>query len=242
MCWHPIAAQLRFQSLLGPLPSSFRLYGSGIRRIAVLMSEGVRVKSSGATSPGRAGNPESWVDEHGDALFRYALLRTRDRSSAEDLVQETFLAALKSRSEFKGQSELRTWLIGILRHKIVDHLRKRPGSPLPGPSDDSDPLIDGGFGPNGRWVRPPAAFEIDPALLAENQEFWDVLRNCIEGMPGRAGEAFSMRMISDMPAEEVCKVLSVTSTNLWVLLHRARARLRTCLEMNWFGRGTKERS
>jgi RNA polymerase sigma-70 factor (ECF subfamily) len=174
------------------------------------------------------------VDDHGDALFRYAVLRVRDRSLAEDLVQETFLAALKSHSEFKGQSELRTWMIGILRHKVVDHLRKSRPAPLPEVSEDSDPLIDGWFSPNGHWIKPPARFVVDPAALAENQEFWEVLRTCLQGIPGRAGEAFSMRIVSDVPANEVCKLLGVTPTNLWVQLHRARARLRACLEKNWF--------
>lgn len=204
------------------------------------MGDGVDVKSSGGISPIRAGDPQSWVDEHGDALFRYALLRVRDRCVAEDLVQETFLAALKSCSDFKGQSAARTWLIGILRHKIVDHLRQTRHVDSIEPSEDSDPLIDGWFGPNGRWIKPPARFDVDPAALAEREEFWEVLHRCLEGIPGRAGEAFSMRMVSDVAAEDVCKLLSITSTNLWVMLHRARARLRACLEANWFERGSKE--
>jgi RNA polymerase sigma-70 factor (ECF subfamily) len=195
------------------------------------------VDQTRAAAPG-SGSPASWVDEHGDALYRFALLRVRDAVVAEDLVQEAFLAALKSQAGFAGRSQLRTWLIGILRHKIVDHLRKSGAERESAESDESDSLIDNWFDADGRWVQLPSRFEVNPAKLAERREFWDVLRSCLEGLPDRVGEAFSLRVISDLPANEVCKLLSVTSTNLWVLLHRARARLRACLEKKWFGGST----
>jgi RNA polymerase sigma-70 factor (ECF subfamily) len=190
------------------------------------------------SSPGVC--PEEWVDQHGDALFRYALLRVRNRSMAEDLVQESFLAALKSQPRFRGDSEVRTWLIGILRHKIIDHLRAADRRTTSEPSDGGDSLIDSWFAPDGRWVTPPAQLDIDPARLLERKEFWEVFQRCLEAVPGRAGEAFALRMLSDVTADTVCKELSITSTNLWVLLHRARARLRACLEVNWFGRPPEE--
>ena len=77
-------------------------------------------------------NPENWVDEYGDYLYRYALSRVKDPIIAEDLVQETFLAALKARHNFQGRSTARTWMIAILKHKIVDYIRQKvrePGKP-----------------------------------------------------------------------------------------------------------------
>ena len=160
-----------------------------------------------------AGHPEQWVDEHGDALFRFALLRVRDRSIAEDLVQESFLAGLKSRPTFRGESDVRTWLIGILRHKILDHLRQSERNRATESSDEADALIDSWFTASGHWAKPPARWEIDPAQLMQKEEFWQVLRACLEGVPGRAGEAFALRMLSDIPATDVCKELNITSTN-----------------------------
>jgi RNA polymerase sigma-70 factor (ECF subfamily) len=199
------------------------------------------VGPSGQTTAARAlDDPATWVDEHGDALFRYALLRVRERATAEDVVQETFLAAVKSKNEFQGGSEVRTWLIGILRHKIGDHFRKNGREVQAEGTDDADPTIDNWFDKKGFWVKPPRTWDVNPAELAERQEFWLVLQGCMDALPGRAGEAFSLRVVNDTEADEVCKVLGITTTNLWVLLHRARARLRACLEEKWFDRQPKE--
>lgn len=198
--------------------------------------------SGGQTTDTRTlGDPATWVDEHGDALFRYALLRIRERASAEDVVQETFLAAVKSKNEFQGNSEVRTWLIGILRHKIGDYFRKNGREvQVDSNPDDADPVIDSWFNKKGFWIKPPKTWDVNPAELAERQEFWLVLQGCMDALPGRAGEAFSLRVVDNIEAGEVCKVLGISTTNLWVLLHRARARLRACLEEKWFGRQTKE--
>lgn len=199
-----------------------------------------RLTGRGAIARSSSDNPSQWVDLHGDALFRYALLRLRDRSAAEDVVQEAFLAAVKSRGEFQGASEVRTWLIGILRHKISDHFRKNGReTQIDGP-DDVDPDMDNWFDQKGRWLKPPKNWEFNPAEVAERKEFWEVLQGCMEALPGHASEAFSLRVVNDASAADVCKVLGITSTNLWVLLHRARTRLRACLEAKWFERGSKE--
>lgn len=189
-----------------------------------------------------AGDPNAWVDEHGDALFRYASMRLRDRSSAEDAVQETFLAAVKNKLDFQGVSEVRTWLIGILRHKIGDHFRKHSREVQVAGADDVDPVIDNWFDKKGHWRKPPQKWEVDPAEVAEQREFWIVLQGCMEQLRGRAGEAFSLHVMNQVESEEVCKVLGITATNLWVLLHRGRARLRACLEANWFGRKPEEQA
>ena len=179
-------------------------------------------------------NPERWVDEYGDGLFRYAVLRLRDPEIAEDVVQETFLAALAAKERFTGQSTERTWLTGILKHKIVDHIRKASReTPLSDPVDTEE-TTKGFFTEKGTWRDQPADWGDDPSALLEKKEFKDILRQCLSELPGRLNDAFSLREIDGLSSKEVCKVLSVSATNLWVMLYRARMRLRKCLEMNWF--------
>lgn len=182
-----------------------------------------------------ASDPELWVELHGDALFRYALSRLGDAAAAEDLVQETFLAAIAGRGGFRGEAVERTWLIGILRHKLVDLLRRRcREQPLPA-GDEGDAVVEGMFLPDGHWRNPPRAWGADPEDLASRREFWRVFESCRGALPGRQAAVFTLRMLEDVTAEQVCQDLGISATNLWVLLHRARIRLRTCLEANWFG-------
>jgi len=179
-----------------------------------------------------------WVDQHGDALLRYALSRLSDRDAAEDCVQETLLAALKGKDSFKGDSAPLTWLVGILRHKILDHHRKAGsrGVSYDSSNGDEDSSVDDWFARDGHWRKFPKTWDQDPAQLSEQAEFQRVLDDCLKAVPGKAGEAFALRAIGDVPAEEVCKVLEISATHFWVLLHRARTRLRACLELKWFGR------
>ena len=186
-------------------------------------------------------DPEVWVDAHADALFRYALLKVRDSEAAEDLVQETFLAAIQSLESFRGASTLRTWLIGILRHKILDRMRQSARQRTMN-EDADDSLVDDQFDRNGRWIACPGRWQMDPGRLLENQEFWQIFQTCLEALPERLGDAFSIRVMNEIKSEEVCKLLDISSTNLWVMLHRARARLRVCIEVNWFESKRKDSS
>lgn len=192
-------------------------------------------RSTGAARAGHTNIIETWVDEHGDYLFGYALPRVRDGHLAEELVQETFLAAVKAVGSFRGDSSPRTWLVGLLRRKIADHYRKRSREQQTESMDTADPTIEAWFDEKGAWIKLPARCEIDPAELAERGDFWMVFEECLRALPERLAEAFSLRVMDDRAPEEVCKILSITATNLWVALHRARARLRACLEANWFG-------
>ena len=184
-------------------------------------------------------NPESWVDRYGDFLYRFTLSRIKDPSIAEDLVQETFLAALKARKNFQGRSSVRTWLIAILKHKIVDHIRKRIREQISDKIESisnaaaNDPA-DSSFNDEGDWRIRPSKWAIDPMKLYEQKEFMDVLYHCLGELPKRQAEAFMMREIDGFSTEEICKVLNISATNSWVMLYRARMWLRQCLENNWF--------
>lgn len=181
------------------------------------------------------GDPSTWVDAHGDALFRYAMMRLPDQSAAEDAVQETFLAAVESHKKFQGQSQARTWLIGILRHKIGDHFRKhRKELQVLENEDDDSQSLDNLFTPRGSWRQHPGRWRVNPEAIAQRQEFWQVLDECMKNLGPRTREVFAMRVLNESEPADVCKVLNITTTNLWVHLHRARTGLRDCLEIKWF--------
>lgn len=184
-------------------------------------------------------DPQQWVSDHGDSLFRYAMSRLRDRDVAEELVQETFLAALQAKDRFEGRSEQRTWLIGILRHKLADHFRRSNRTiSLEVGSEGTERWFDA----KGNWINPPKSWSLDQLSPAELEEFWLVVRKCIDDLPAKLGEAFVMRVMDDLEVEHLCKVLGATSTNIWVMLHRARTRLRGCMESNWFETSARKNS
>jgi RNA polymerase sigma-70 factor (ECF subfamily) len=186
-------------------------------------------------------DPETWVDQHGDVLYRYALFRIRGVQVAEDLVQETLLAALRARGSFAGRSSVRTWLFGILKHKIIDHIRKisreRPAEDI----ESFRGLLDEVFDEGGGWKAGPSEWTTDPALLFQQREFWEILQICLLELPPRLNQAFTLRELDGLSAEEVRKILQVSATNGGVMLHRARIRLRECLDIKWFDKDSKEK-
>jgi RNA polymerase sigma-70 factor (TIGR02943 family) len=198
-----------------------------------------------AAPPSAVTDPERWVDEHGDVMFRFALARVRDPSVAQDLVQEAFLAALRSRSSFAGRSSERTWLVGILKHKVIDHLRQVYRSREDLAPDDASAGLPAQFDERGHWrVRDgygPRDWGSDAAGAIEKKEFWGALERCLQALPARTAGAFTLRELDELETGEICKVLDVSTTNLWVMLHRARTRLRRCLELSWFARGASEK-
>lgn len=180
-------------------------------------------------------DPSTWVDDHGDALYRFALLRVRDPHSAEDLVQDTFIAALEGLEGFQGGSSVRTWLIGILKHKILDQFRKGAreivSADLTALESETE---DETFNRLEQWRQAPGTWRDTPDKLLEDKEFWKVFVRCMDGLPESFRRAFALRELDGLNTEEICKILEVTTTNLWVMLHRARAKLRNCLDNNWF--------
>ena len=183
--------------------------------------------------------PERWVEKYGDVLFGFALVRVRDRAIAQDLVQDTFLAALKAKAQFAGRSTERAWLFGILRNKLVDFYRAQSReAPHPEPEaafpQEQGAFCESGLGKDG-WVKAvaPQAWDTPDEHLV-SKEFQEVLQGCLSGLPDRVAQVFLLREVDGVSSQEICKDLDVSPNNLWVMLHRARMGLRRCLEVNWF--------
>ncbi len=178
---------------------------------------------------------ESWLDQHGNALFRYALRRVRESSVAEDLVQETLLAALKAFDRFQGRGSERTWLIGILKHKIADHFRRAQREGTIQPSVDWFTEAEFFEVSDGEWnsEHAPIDWQTSPAQAVERNSFWKAFNDCLAHMPSRTATAFTLREFDGLRSEAICQILDISISNLWVMLHRARIHLRDCLEANW---------
>ncbi len=200
-------------------------------RIQSQEQKGVNIKASNNS---QKLDPETWVEEYGDSLYYFALSRVLDSSIAEDLVQETFLGALTAKKSFESRSSEKTWLTGILKHKIIDHFRKQQKEQ---PYDDMESLKDATddlFDEKGKWKIKPVKWPKDVHHLYEQQEFMQILRQCLSTLSPKAANVFVLREMDGESTDDICKILNVSATNCWVLLHRARMFLRRCLEKNWF--------
>ncbi len=177
------------------------------------------------------------IEGHRPYLMRFALLQLRDRSAAEDAVQETLLAALQGAGRFAGQSAVRTWLVGILKHKIIDALRKSARQPVADGSSTGAGFdeFDASFEADGHFAAPPEAWE-DPEKSLEERRFFEALERCLASLPQATASAFTLREMMGLDTQEICKELGITPSNCWVMLYRARMSLRACLERTWFRR------
>lgn len=184
-------------------------------------------------------NPNNWTKIYADELYGFAMSRTSNTELAEDLVQETFLAGLKSLENFKGNSSERTWLFAILKFKIADHYRKAStkyeisNSKF---SNNDDSFMDNYFTEDGDWKESAAPKEwgIDFSTAIENKELGIALDNCIDKLPKNQKLLIVLKLVEEEETEKVCKELNITPTNYWVIIHRAKLQLRACLEKNWF--------
>jgi RNA polymerase sigma-70 factor (ECF subfamily) len=206
------------------------------------LEPGERTTGHWPTSDDELADPERWLDRHGSGLYRYALLRLRSPDLAADIVQDTFVEALRVRGSFAGLSSERTWLIGILRHKILDHLRRSARAPAAVNGAPRELAHASAFDARGRWRAEPASWAGEPSKQLETREFWDVFGQCLAKLPGSLAEAFLLRELDGLSSDEVQQVLGITPANLWKRLHRARSLLRDCLESNWFGARTSKRT
>ncbi|MGM0489699.1 MAG: sigma-70 family RNA polymerase sigma factor [Planctomycetota bacterium] len=168
---------------------------------------------------------DMWVDRHGDTLFRYALSRLRDRDSAEEVVQETFVAALHAIDQYTGAGSEGAWLLGILKRKIIDCVRRRnrPDSGVGGDvgGNPAETLFD----KNGNWRFDPRLAGLRPETSLERKEFWHAFRECLTRLPQRQADVFALREMEGLSGKDICEKLQITQSNLWVLLYRARLRL-----------------
>jgi RNA polymerase sigma-70 factor (ECF subfamily) len=172
-----------------------------------------------------------WVDDYGDYLLSYAVARVRDRDAAEDVVQETFVAAMRAAKSFAGTASVRTWLTGILKHKIADHFRRAAKTQS---FDSGDDVESPCFGPDEHWTKFPGKWKADPRDALNSSDLRKVLNTCLDALPGSLAQVFVLRELEEMEAAEVCETLQITPANLYTALHRARFRLRRCVELKWF--------
>lgn len=180
-------------------------------------------------------DPARWVGAHGPALMAYARLLTRDRDRAEEIVQETFVAALAGYANFAGGSSVRTWLVGILKRKAYDQFHRDKREPVLDDEAAEAALERASFGDGARWQDRPSHWG-NPEAEVLRGEFLRLLQACLDGLPPRAARAFWLVEVMEESSEAVCKELAVTATNFWTILHRARLGLRRCLEKSGVSR------
>ncbi len=186
--------------------------------------------ASSDSQPPTTLDPTTWVDRHGDSLYRFALSRLRDPNAAEEVVQETFLAALGARQQYAGQGVEGAWLLGICKRKIVDFIRRRHRPKMQAIGGDATGPSEEFFDAKGNWRFDPRFAKGRPEASLEREEFWQAYRRCLKGLPQRQADVFTLREIDEMASDEICKQLGITASNLWVLLHRARLRLMRCMK------------
>jgi len=185
-------------------------------------------------------DPQHWVELYGDYLYNFAIVRVNDPEKAEDLVQETFLSALKAKDNFQGKSSERTWLISILKRKIIDTYRKKYSSKESSITEYETDISDGDFYRTedpfrGHWLegKGPNSHSLMPEGEIEQEELVRIIQLCISLLPPNLASAFVMKMIDEAESEVVCNELGITPSNLWVMLHRARLKMRQCIESKW---------
>lgn len=193
----------------------------------------------------RLSDPEQWVDQYGDFLFRYAMLQVREASRAEDLVQDTFHAALKNPDAFQGKSSEKSWFIGILRNKIHEQVRRAGrevclAEPEFYQEEENASFVSNGFH-RGAWKEEnrPAQWTLPPESALDREVFWKTFQGCAGKLPRNVAQVFLLRELEELDSKAICDLMNISENHLGVMLHRARMALRRCLEKNWFARHDK---
>ncbi len=178
-------------------------------------------------------NTNKWIDNYADYLYNYSISRVNNSDLAKDLVQDTFFAGLKSAKNFQGKASERTWLVSILKRKIIDYYRKINSKK--GQAEVRMSFYEDGEN-EGSWLeeRVPQSWDNASEKKIENEELRNQLEFCINKLPEKYAMVFRMKTVQEFETEEICKELGITSSNLWVIIHRARTQLRKCMEDNWF--------
>ncbi len=179
-------------------------------------------------------NPKKWLQLYGDMLYQYALPRVNDPVMAEDLVQDTFLSALKGLNGYKGEASEKNWLFTILKNKIIDHYRKKATRQQVMTASDLQTTDDDWFNDDGRWAedrKPKNWHTIEDPL--ERKEIQKIINGCKDHLKELQQQVFTLKYLEDLDSVEICKVLNISSSNYWVLIHRARLQMRDCVEKHW---------
>lgn len=171
-------------------------------------------------------DPTLWVDRYADKLYNFALTKVFSEQFAEDLVQETFLAALQARTNYRGESTEFTWLTSILKRKIFDDFRKKKLLIIDTPADDF-------FREDGHWKSKPMPIAFENINSLENKELNKVLAQCLNKLPLLWKVVFSLKHVDESSASEICTKLEITKANYWIIIHRSKLNLRDCLHKNW---------
>lgn len=177
-------------------------------------------------------NPKKWIERYSDYLFNYTITRVNDREIAKDIIQDTFFAGLKSMKNFKGEATERTWLISILKRKIIDYYRK-----INSKKGQAEVRMTYNTDENeGDWLEERVEDEgyLNAEEILENSELGDAIYNCLDKLPEKQATVFKMKTILNYETETICNELNITASNLWVIIHRARIAMAECMEKNWF--------
>lgn len=179
-------------------------------------------------------DPNNWLELYGDLLYKYTLPRVRDSASAEDLVQETFLSALKGLSSFKEEASEKNWLFAILKNKIIDYYRRKDSNQSVVSLSDMQSVENDLFTKEGHWVENKIYkdWHISKSS-AERKELQLIIEKCKNHLKDLQQDVFTLKYLEDVKSEEICKVLNITASNYWTLLHRARLKMRDCINANW---------
>jgi RNA polymerase sigma-70 factor (TIGR02943 family) len=177
-------------------------------------------------------HPDNWITNYSDALYKYTMMRVNDAGIAEDIVQETFLSAWRNKDNYKGEASEKNWLYTICKNKIIDHYRKKSTSIIQYAEADATSSM---FDDVEHWTKEDAPKEwgVNYNQTVEKKEFYSILEKCKSKLQQMQQSVFVMKYLEDLDTEEICKVLGITTSNYWVLIHRAKLGLRNCLEKNW---------
>lgn len=178
--------------------------------------------------------PDQWVDQYGTYLYRYAMSRLRDSNAAEEVVQETFLAGVRYADQFAGRGSEQGWLLGILKRKIIDYVRRRVRDNRAAPYEDEQDPTAQLFDALGNWKNGAIRWSPAPDEKTESEELHAVVRQCLTTLPKGQADVFVLSVMEEMESDEICRELDITPSNFWVRMHRARLGLARCVSAKWF--------
>lgn len=189
-----------------------------------------------ALSEDKIQEAQQWVEDYGDVLFRFALSRVRDKTLAEDLVQTAFVSAMTANRPFEGKSSMQTWLLGILKHKILDHFRKSKRNLLLEDLPEVEASLSEGYDHTGHMKGTIPRWGMNPEQIWEEDEIQKILHACIDKLSDKMRTLFILREMDGTSTETICEQLQISSSNFGVMLHRARHQLRACFEKHGIGK------